>query len=81
VKTQRERYIAALVAQGETLVKSTRKYDVYTRHARPGQTTEAFYYVGRAGALRVGISAAHSIPCSDKFKQTLLDVFRDLNVG
>jgi hypothetical protein len=76
MKTLRERYIAGLIAIGETKVKSTFKYEVYTRSAGAG----GFYYVGRAGALRVGVSIAHSIPCSDEFKRALLDPLHDLSV-
>jgi hypothetical protein len=80
MKTLRERYTAALIARGETLVKSTHKYDVYTRQAGPGGSTYHFYYIGRAGALRVGSSIASSTPCSDRFKQSLLDSLHDLSV-
>jgi hypothetical protein len=70
-KTMRERFIAALTAAGETKVKVTSKYDVFTR--KDG----GFYYIGRAGALRFGKNITDSIPASDARKKQLLDSLID----
>lgn len=56
----------ALLARGEHLVKTTFKYKVYSR-AKGG-----FYYLGRAGALRVGNTVQGSVPCTEQFKSALL---------
>jgi hypothetical protein len=66
-KTMRERFIAALTSVGETRVKQTFKYDVFTR--KEG----GFYYIGRAGALRFGQNITDSIPCSSARKTQLLN--------
>lgn len=67
--TLREKFIAALIARGETEVKHTFKYVVFTRNLAP----DTFYYVGRNGALRAGRTIASSFPMSDAFKQKLLN--------
>jgi hypothetical protein len=64
--TMKEQFIAALVKRGETQVKETFKYVVFSRQEG------GHYYVGRAGALRCGANIASSIPCSDKFKIHLI---------
>ncbi len=64
--TLKEQFITALVKRGETKVKETFKYVVFSR--KEGGN----YYIGRAGALRFGNNVAGSIPCSDKFKQLLI---------
>lgn len=63
--TMKEQFIAALLALGETEVKRTFAFVVFTRKAG------GHYYIGRSGALRVGNTIASSIPCSDKFKEHL----------
>lgn len=66
MKTLQERYAAALEAIGERRVKGTFKYSKYTRFEG------GFYYLGRAGALRIGHTIRGSIPVTEKFKQKLL---------
>lgn len=66
--TLKERFIRALEARGQTFVKQTHKYTVYTRMP-PG----TFYYIGRSGSLRAGVSVQGSLPCSEAFKQKLLE--------
>lgn len=64
----RDKFIAALTAQGETKVDSkSRKYDVFTRKGYDG-----FYYVGKSGALRYGSTVSNSYPMSSAFKTRLL---------
>lgn len=65
-QTLKEQFIAALIKRGETKVKETFKYVVFSRQEG------GHYYIGRAGALRFGATAAGSIPCGDKFKALLL---------
>ncbi len=54
--TIHDRLVAALIARGETVVKGARttKYTVVTRH------NGGFYYIGKAGALRIGQTIADS---------------------
>lgn len=64
----RDKFIAALTAQGETRVDSkSRKYDVFTRKGCAG-----FYYVGKFGALRYGTTVSNSYPMSARAKAMLL---------
>lgn len=71
-KTLKEQFIAALEARGERKVKETHKYVVYSRRGTAG-----YYYVGKAGALRVGHTIGASIPVSDIHKQALLAGAKD----
>jgi len=67
--TQRERLIVALKGLGSEEVPSkSGKYVTLTRPLKPG----TFYFVGRAGALRLGRTSSRSIPVSDTFKSVLL---------
>ena len=61
-QTLKEQFIAALIKRGEAKVKETFKDVVFSRQEG------GHYYIGRAGALRQGLNAGCSIPCSDKFK-------------
>lgn len=67
----RDRYARALVARGhrQDLMARTGKYDVYEHPDSPGRK----FYLGPSGALRVGATVAGSIPCSQKFKDKLLE--------
>jgi hypothetical protein len=71
--TIHDRLVAALTARGETLVpgRST-KYTVLTRTKRDTGESLGFYFVGRAGALRVGRKVTESIPVSEAIKKKLL---------
>lgn len=64
--TMHQAFVAALTARGETLVKHTAKYAVYTRKAG------GYYYVGMAGGLRVGSTVSGSLPASGMFKHDLM---------
>lgn len=73
--TQQMAIQAALIARGSELVPSSgRRYKVLTR---PGEVSQSGkkpdrYYVGKAGALRIGPSASHSVPALSSFITTLL---------
>lgn len=68
--TLRHRYVKALEARGEKIVKETSKYIVMTRTLN--ERTNLFFYIGRAGSLRTGSNRTNSIPVSDAFKASLL---------
>ena len=65
-KTLQERYIAALTAKGFKEVKRTLKFIVLNDGGGHN------YYIGRHGSLRHGATSTNSLPCSDKFKHSLL---------
>lgn len=62
-----QRLKAALEAEGETYVKTTASYIVMTRKAG------GYYYLGSAGALRIGhkVSATRSLTDSPRYKYLL----------
>jgi len=66
--TLQDKFEAALREMGETLVKETDRYKVFTRSI----DTRTFYYLGRSGALRFGRTTRDSTPCSESFRQLLL---------
>jgi hypothetical protein len=67
--TLMQRLVAGLEVRGERHVEAaTMRYVVFTRN-RGG-----FYYVGHAGALRVGRTATGSRPVNDKFREQLLQI-------
>jgi hypothetical protein len=68
--TIHDRLVAALQRRGETIVADARsaKYTVLTRKVGDGW----FYYVGPAGALRVGRTVADSRPVGAGFRARLL---------
>lgn len=65
-KTLREKFIQALTKAGETEVKRTHKFIVFTRQ------TGGHYYIGASGSLRFGQTVTGSIPVNHTFKQLLL---------
>ena len=69
-KTLHDRYLAALMARGETIAPAhpcaTGKYTKVTRKAG------GFYFIGHSGALRFGANSTTSRPVSDLFKEKLL---------
>lgn len=69
--TLKDAFTKALLARGWTLVKINFKHDVYTHPESPAKL-----YLGRAGALRTGDTAASSRPCSEKFRQKLIEEAR-----
>jgi hypothetical protein len=71
--TIHHRLVAALIARGESLVpKRSTKYTVLTRTRRDTGESLGFYFVGRAGALRVGRTVTESIPVPETIKKRLL---------
>lgn len=76
--TYQERFCKGLEAHGETLVKITGKYRVYTRTKYLLDTMKGtpipgkFYYVGQSGALRIGKTASEAIPAHSSVKFRLL---------
>jgi hypothetical protein len=71
--TIRDRLVAALTAQGETLVPGrSSKYIVLTRTSRETGQKIGFYFVGRAGALRFGRTVTESIPVPVAIRRRIL---------
>ena len=68
--TIHDRLVAALQRRGETIVTDARstRYTVLTRKGGDA----IFYYVGRAGALRVGRTVATCRPVNAAFRAQLL---------
>jgi len=71
--TIHDRLVAALTARSETLVPGrSSKYTVLTRTSRETGQKIGFYFVGRAGALRVGRTVIDSIPVPATIRRRLL---------
>lgn len=66
--TQHDSLCLGLTHLGGTALPSKGKYTVF-------RLGERYYFVGRAGALRVGFKASpsSSTPCHDVFRQRVLD--------
>lgn len=77
--TQQERLLAAIEARGEKLIKTTAKYRVMTRTKTlqgvpiPPTAKPSFYYVGQAGAVRIGTTITESRPMLPISKAQLLN--------
>jgi len=73
--TIHDRLVAALQRRGETIVTDarSRRYTVLTRHRQDTGDDTGFYYVGKAGALRVGHTVADCRPVNAAFRAQLLD--------
>ncbi len=70
--TMQEKFAAALVARGEAEVPSkSRKYRTFTRTYN-GQRI-GYFFLGKAGAVRVGVRASSSAAVSDAGKARLLE--------
>lgn len=75
--TLQQRFAAALEARGETLVRVTTRYLVYTRR-RPlndrGYVGEipTYFYLGKSGAVRVGRTSSESSAVREDLKRRLL---------
>ena len=68
-QTLAERYAEALVAKGHTeVITRSRKYRCFS-----GPHPGLFFYIGKAGSLRVGRCRTESHPVSDRVKRALLD--------
>lgn len=70
--TLKESFSKALLSRRSRLVKQTFRYDVYTRVKGGIEQPGVFYYLGRAGALRVGTTVARSVPVQQEFKDMLV---------
>jgi hypothetical protein len=70
----KQQYENALSVRGESCIKRNFKFDVWSRSEPTRSGKPAFYYLGRAGSLRVGYTQMQSVPCSAKFKAMLLGV-------
>lgn len=68
--TLHDRLVAALLARGERIVENARttRYTVLTREGGGG-----FYFVGKAGALRIGRTVADSHPAAESVRRRFLD--------
>lgn len=66
--TLKEKYIAGLLKKGEQKLKDTACYTIFTR-AHGG-----YYYIGTNGALRIGRTRSRSVPASDAFKSSLIQL-------
>lgn len=69
--TQRDKLCAGLREMGATEMPKKNKYTMF--HKLNG-TVNRYYFVGKAGALRVSSrpNAATSIPCNDRFRNSVL---------
>ena len=78
-KPMSHKFIVALLNRGETFVKYTGKYRVYTCSKAKGKDGRpAFYYIGRSGAIRAGVTSANSKPLTGEAKQRLIDEYETL---
>jgi hypothetical protein len=70
--TMQEKFAAALVARGETEVPNrSRKYRTFTRTWN-GQRI-GYFFLGKAGTLRVGARSSSSMPVFDADKARILE--------
>jgi len=70
--TLKQKFENALHVRGERCIKRNFKFDVWTRSNPSLSNKTYFYFLGRAGSLRVGTNQTTSRPCSDEFKAMLL---------
>jgi hypothetical protein len=64
--TMQDKFARALTLRGSVKVKETHKYLVYSC------PSGGYYYLGRAGSLRFGVTVAGSVPVRNETKQKLL---------
>ena len=76
-KPMGHKFRVALLNRGEKFVRSG-KYIVLTYERSKPRIPPVFYYIGRSGALRRGTSQAQSRPCSNEFKQRLVEEYQTL---
>ena len=69
--TLQERFEAALLLEGETPVSYLRS----SRYVRFTRKAGGYYFLGRAGALRQGVSITGSSPTPTKRRRELLSLF------
>jgi hypothetical protein len=65
-----DQYLAALLKRGEREVERTHRHIKVTRTANGSATR--FYFLGKAGSLRVGATKKGSVPVRDDFKRALI---------
>lgn len=65
-KKLQDQYLEALQKNGETVVKHLTGCIVVSRKAG------GYYYLGKSGSLRYGVTRVGCVPASNKFKQMLL---------
>lgn len=71
-KTKQDKFADALIARGERELPSrSQKFRTFTRE-RTASVQGYFYFLGRAGSLRVGRTVSRSVPVSDVTKRRLL---------
>jgi len=75
-QTLQDQFLAAFLARGLKMKKRTFKYVVVEV---PG--TVQNYYLGRAGAVRIGRTIASSVPISEAAKDKLLSEAAALSGG
>lgn len=72
--TLKERFIAALLKRGETEIKRTSIYVVFTCSKIPTATDGLRYYIGRSGALRIGHTRTSSFVVGLRHRNELLEL-------
>ncbi len=70
--TLQQRFAKALEQRGEKLVKTTSKVWVYSAPSGTLDGKPVYFYLGKAGSLRIGRTMADSRPVSTPGKQKLL---------
>ena len=70
--TLHDKFCSGLEALGQVRIRNSKqaKYSVYST-SQPGQ----FFFVGAAGALRIGKSASKSFACSDRTKAAVMGAY------
>lgn len=68
MKTLQEKYVAALIDRLGAVDVPSRSNKYITLQRPDG----AYYFVGRAGAVRAGRSVSESVPLPDEIKRRLL---------
>lgn len=73
-KTLHDRFCIGLERLGALTMPKKNKYTMY-KFPTQGVWTARFIFVGKAGALRQCLrpNSTQSVPCSDRFKQMILD--------
>jgi hypothetical protein len=72
-KTLQNKYAAVLLARGMCEVTTTsRKFRKFSRQEG------GYYFLGKAGSLRVGKTMTDSIPVSNQFKNDLLAAWQSM---
>lgn len=77
--TIHDRLVAALQGHGETIVVGSRsaRHTVITRTDRATGDSRGYYFIGKAGSLRVGRTKSESMTVNPKFRNMLLGMAAD----